>query len=166
MFMKMTNISLVKKGVTQAGSSLIEVMVALFVLAIGLLGILSMQTKSVQYTQSAYYYSQAMYLANEMVESMRSNTEQIDNYRVALGATLTAPSGECSGETPVCTASQLKDLDIYNWRQNVSNSLASGKGAIATLGDVISITIEFDDSRSGVGEGPELAQYVLVTEIN
>ena len=68
----------------QSGSSLIEVVVALFVLAIGMLGVLSMQVKSMQFNQSAYYYSQAVYLANEILENMRSSPSNANTYVIDL----------------------------------------------------------------------------------
>lgn len=57
----------------QNGVSLIEVMVALFVLGVGLLGVLAMQAESMKLNQQAYGSTQAMFLANDIVERMRVN---------------------------------------------------------------------------------------------
>jgi Prokaryotic N-terminal methylation motif len=54
----------------QHGSSLLETMVSLFVLAIGLLGTLAMQTKSIQHNQNSYSYSQAIVLATDISERL------------------------------------------------------------------------------------------------
>ena len=48
----------------QQGSGLLEVMIGLFVLAIGLLGMSSMQSKALRSNNTAYMYSQAIFLAN------------------------------------------------------------------------------------------------------
>ncbi|RZA01324.1 MAG: type IV pilus modification protein PilV [Moraxellaceae bacterium] len=56
----------------QNGSSLIETMVSLFVLAIGLLGTLAMQTKSIQHNQNSYSYSQAIVLATDLNERLKT----------------------------------------------------------------------------------------------
>lgn len=58
---------------TQNGASLLEVMIALFVLAVGLLGVFAMQAESMKLNQQAYSSSQAMFLANDAIERMRVN---------------------------------------------------------------------------------------------
>jgi type IV pilus assembly protein PilV len=55
------------------GFSLIEVMVALLVLAIGLLGLAALQTVSLQGGQNAYYRTQATNLAYEVSDFARVN---------------------------------------------------------------------------------------------
>jgi prepilin-type N-terminal cleavage/methylation domain-containing protein len=57
----------------QQGFSLIEVMVSLVIICIGVLGMLAMQGRSVQLTQSTVSQSQAVLLANNLLELMRSN---------------------------------------------------------------------------------------------
>lgn len=47
-------------------------MVSLFVLAIGLLGTLAMQTKSVQHNQNSYSFSQALVLSTDLSERLRT----------------------------------------------------------------------------------------------
>ncbi len=143
--------------ITAQGSSLIEVMVALFVLAIGLLGALSMQVKSMQYTQSAYYYSQAMYLASEILESMRSNSGYLSAYDIPLGDTASL-SSDCFGV--VCSGAELSEYNVYEWRGNVANSLVSGQSSISTTSTgQVTITLQYSDQT-------KLSEYVLVTEIN
>lgn len=61
------------KNRVQQGSSLVEVLVALFVLAIGLLGTLAMQTKSMQFNQAAHNYSKAVYIATDIAERMKTH---------------------------------------------------------------------------------------------
>lgn len=152
----------------QTGSTLLEMMIALFVLAIGLLGVLSMQVKSMQFNQSAYYYTQAVYLANDILESMRSAPASANTYLIELDEATPEASADCEDPSVVCTAAQLRDWTISNWRQNVTNTLAAGRSAISSNGNFFTITVQFDDSRSEAAgtEGPTLSEYVLVTEIN
>lgn len=67
------NIIIIKN---QSGSSLLETMVSLFVLAIGLLGTLAMQTKSIQHNQNSYAYSQAIVLANDLSERLKTSADK------------------------------------------------------------------------------------------
>ena len=60
----------------QAGFSLLEVMIAVIVVSVGVLGISALQTTSSVFTESALYRSQAASLATEMVERMRSNVTE------------------------------------------------------------------------------------------
>jgi type IV pilus assembly protein PilV len=154
----------------QKGSSLVEVMVALFVLAIGLLGVLAMQSKSMQYNQSAHVYSQAVYLANDMAERIRSNINNTISYIGSIPAA--APTTNCSAIA--CNAADLAAWDKYVWNENVKKALPSGKGEIVSSTGVtpahLKVTVSFDDSRSE-GKLPGDAGYAgakaysLVVEI-
>lgn len=156
----------------QNGSSLVEVMVALFVLAIGLLGVLAMQSKSMQYNQSAHVYSQAVYLANDMAERMRSNVAGIANYASAIP---TAEPGTDCNSAP-CAAAALAEWDKYNWNANVEKFLPGGDALIEQLpADPpvpahYRVSVKFDDSRSdgkqnGVDGYSGIKSYSLIVEI-
>lgn len=154
------------------GSSLVEVMVALFVLAIGLLGVLAMQSKSMQYNQSAHFYSQAVYLANDMAERIRGNIGSAISY---IGTPPTAaPATVCN--TNACDAAALALWDKYIWNENVKKSLPFGQGnieSVAAAGTVpahLKVTVTFDDSRAEEKEPGEAGfagtkTYTLVVEI-
>jgi len=151
----------------EAGSSLIEVVVALFVLAIGMLGVLSMQVKSMQFNQSAYYYSQAVFLANEILENMRSSPSNANTYLIDLEEKSPEISKNCSASGTTCTLAEQRDYNLNQWRDNIEKTLVSGKSSVARVGDFYAITVQFDDSRgSGKQNGEvELSEYVLMTEI-
>ena len=57
----------------QRGATLIEVLVAMLVLSIGLLGLAGMQMTALKSNQSAYYRSQATVLAYDIIDRMRAN---------------------------------------------------------------------------------------------
>ena len=62
------------------GFSLLEVLVALLVLAIGLLGLAALQTRGVKFNHYAYARSQATYLAYEIMDLMRANRARAPQY--------------------------------------------------------------------------------------
>lgn len=152
----------------QTGSSLLEMMISLFVLAIGLLGVLSMQVKSLQFNQSAYYYSQAAYLANDIVESMRSTPETAKTYLIGLEEPDPGGATDCETKFDVCSSGQMRDWVLAKWRANVASTLSAGRSSISNNGDFYTVTVQFDDSRSEAAGGEDLvlSEYVLVTEIN
>jgi type IV pilus modification protein PilV len=59
--------------VGQRGFNMVEVLVALVILAFGLLGIAGLQIAGVKGTQSSYYRSQATVFMNDMAERMYAN---------------------------------------------------------------------------------------------
>ena len=67
-------------GGRQAGFTLIEVMVAVLVMAIGLLGFALLQTMNVRFTKSAQQRTIATNLAYELVDVMRSQRSQASFY--------------------------------------------------------------------------------------
>lgn len=141
----------------QTGSSLVEVMVALFVLAIGLLGILALQSKSMQYNQSAHIYSQAIYLANDIAERIRSNPSVASDYEIAAGEEI-SEGGDC--RINACSPSDLVKWDRYQFYTNIKSALPAGEISIveiavppppttpAPAAQLFRIQISFDDSRS------------------
>jgi type IV pilus assembly protein PilV len=145
----------------QTGSSLVEVMVALFVLAIGLLGILAMQSKSMQYNQSAHVYSQAVYLANDIAERIRLNAGQASAYVGDYDGERQPPSTACIAAT--CDAGGLVTWDKREWNNLIGNTLPAGKAKITDTGaGAVKIEVSFDDSRSEGSETETRKTYALV----
>lgn len=149
----------------QIGSSLVEVMVALFVLAIGLLGILAMQSKSMQYNQSAHIYSQAVYLANDIAERIRMNPAQAANYAGTYDGALQNPSTACTAAG--CDEAGLATWDKIEWNNLIGRILPVGNAVIqvvtgGTVPDHVKIEVSFDDSRSEGSETPTRKTYALV----
>ena len=143
---------------------MLEVMVALFVLGIGLMGVLSMQAKSNKYNQSTYYYAQAAYLANDIADAMRTNRSVSSSYTIMLDDP-TPTAQDCTSTSVNCTAAQIKDWNINAWRTNVVNNLPSGKASIESDGNFFTIKVQFNDARSSSDGAEDLHEYVLVTEV-
>lgn len=149
----------------QYGSSLLEVMVALFVLGVGLLGVLALQLQSGKYNQSAYYYTQAAFLANEIAESLRSNPSVKNSYSLLIADATPTASVDCSSASVNCTAGELRDWNLNKWRNNVAANLPSGKSSIVSDGTFFTITVQFDDARVSSSGAQDLHEYVLVTKV-
>jgi type IV pilus assembly protein PilV len=90
----------------QKGFTLIEVLVAIVVLSIGLLGAAAMQTTAIVGNTSAMNRSQALGLAEEMVDRIRVNAGNTPNIYDAINT-----SGACGGGEPAlgdCTQWQAR----------------------------------------------------------
>jgi len=102
----------------QSGISLIEILIALVVLAVGMLGMASMEIQAKRLAFDAAQRSQAVALANDMLERMRGNPNVLASYVVTgLGgeSITTEPSPNC--KTASCNEDQLAAHDLWEWEQ-------------------------------------------------
>lgn len=134
----------------QRGLSMIEVLVAIVVISLGLLGMAGLQAAGLRSSHSALHRAQAAQLANDMAERVRANLGQATSY----GLTLADSGPSCAG---VC------GTDITDWLARL-RTLPAGDGAIAvdTANEVVTITVQWDDSRAG---GAAAATHTLVTRL-
>ncbi|MCY1287261.1 type IV pilus modification protein PilV [compost metagenome] len=119
-----------RTNTSSRGFTLIEVLIALIILAVGLLGMATLMMSSLQSSQSAYLRSQASVLAYDLVERMRANHTQAvttDNYELAVDAATTADPG-CA--TSGCSASQQAQLDLFQWRTALTSSIPGATAEI------------------------------------
>ena len=136
----------------QTGFSLLEVMIAITILSVGVLGIASLQATSSVLTESSMHRSQAAALAIEIVERMRVNTTEAKagNYNISV---LPTPTTNCNGPSKDCSTAQMKDHDLRVWSQRVVALLPSGGATISSSTDNgidpvdITVTMQWDDSR-------------------
>lgn len=116
----------------QYGASLIEVLVAVFVLAVGLLGTATLQLTSKRSNMEAKDRGSATMIATGIVERMRMNPSQLTTYtddaagRVLDGSTMAAV--DCS---VACTSAQIAALDLYQLEQDLTGAAEQIGGASA-----------------------------------
>jgi len=152
-------------GRAQRGFSLIEVMIALLVLALGLIGLAFLQVLNVRYTNSAQHRTMATNLASEAMDMMRSTPRHLVVYNrltEASFAGVTVPAAGCSA-TAEDAASALKN--IARWRCDVVSQLPGGRGSVQVVQNaagqsVATVTVIWadnvsrtDDAASGGIEG-------------
>ena len=81
----------------QNGASLVEVLVAVFVVSIGLLGVARMEIFSTQSNYAAIQRTSAANIAHDFMEKMRANPAELAAYAgIALGdGALNMPATDC-----------------------------------------------------------------------
>lgn len=129
-----------------AGISLIEMLIALLVLSVGLLGMAGLQAYSLRNNVSAHHRSQATALGYEAIDFMRANAPQAvgvvgppavprQNYDIAYAASRSGTS--------------QPDLDLILWKTRLAETLPSGQGSIdcdpATR--ICTVGVRWDDTR-------------------
>jgi type IV pilus assembly protein PilV len=139
----------------QSGFTLIEVLVALVVLSIGLLGIAKLVLFGVRANDSAYLRTQAVNLAYGVLDNMRANNTvaQAGGYNVALGP-YAAPGQLCNAVAAPCGGPAVAAYDLYEWKQQLLASLPNGDGTVTTtvvpmpVGQLVTavITVQWDDA--------------------
>lgn len=116
----------------RGGFSLIEVLVALFVLSIGLLGLAALQTTGLKFNQQSYQRTQAVIQAYDIIDRMRHNTigRNGGSYNtVTLGDKPSVSGINCTGSTG-CVPADLATFDINQWNTANERLLSQGRGAI------------------------------------
>ncbi len=130
-------------GGKTSGFTLIEVMIAVLVLGIGLLGFALLQTTSVRFAQSANQRTQATNLAYDLLDQMRSNRLLATQYTTASFAS-TATGAACDravGTVDIAT-------NIARWQCRVRAVLGEGSSANVTYaGGLANVTIVWGDQR-------------------
>lgn len=113
-----TNIEKIQSG---NGFSLIEVLFAVFVLSLGILGIAALQTISKQSNFEAIQRTTATMLANDIIERMRANPDSLASYVQSAQpvTTSTEPSPACNTDTVTCSGTQLAAHDLWEWQQAI-----------------------------------------------
>lgn len=131
----------------QSGFTLLEVLVAMLVLAIGLLGLAGLMASSMRNNLSASHRTQATWMAYDIVDRMRSNRAGAvtGGYATAMGTAATCSTAFPTGTIPA--------QDIAAWKNQLACSLPAGNGSIAvdTATRVATILIQWNDSRGSQG---------------
>lgn len=142
------------------GFTLIEVLVALFVLSLGLLGLAMLQTLAMRFNTESYSRTQATFLAYDIVDRIRANRigRLAGAYHVPDQATATAKyqaykackTSTCKCEAgTICDAATLALYDVGKWYElQVDNERRLLRGAdeselarISTIGTRVIVTV-------------------------
>lgn len=173
MSLSLSSMSPLSRRKRQGGVGLIEVLIAVLVFALGILGMASMQVKAKRTSYDALQRSLATSLARDIVERMRSNPS---NASLAIfgavddigGGTLTKPK-DCKANT--CSPTELASYDIWEWEQALDGAaeqsgdtnaggLVSPKACITHNAGVVTVAIawrgyagQVNPTGSACGEG-------------
>ena len=116
------------------GFTLIEVLIALLIMAIGFLGLANIQIISLKNNQSAYNRSQATLIAYDVIDRMRLNSTVTPFYLTTrVGTQLTTTQAHCTQCTDLnyaCTPTQIATLDLCEWQLQLSKLPVGATGTI------------------------------------
>jgi type IV pilus assembly protein PilV len=96
----------------QSGVGLVEVLVAMLVLAVGVMGFAALQVRAVGATSESLSRTQAMTILRSLGERIRANNTATTYPTLIKAASLTTPNKICAGTT-YCTAAEMATYDAY-----------------------------------------------------
>lgn len=125
---------------SQRGAGLIEVLVAVVILAIGLLGMAGMTASSIKFNQMSRMRGTGVLLVNDLAERARVNALGFDaggyhsaaDKQYSFSPTLTSKSGCSDLVDNKCTPEQMAAYDMNQWLRNVNARLPGGDAFIQT----------------------------------
>lgn len=142
---------------------MLEVMISVFVLGVGLLGLAKLQAASLKTNQSALVRSQVTILASDMFESMRANQTAANAGDYILADT----------DDPPATPTTATDTDIKEWFDDLDERLPGSDASIScvdsdatdlltcSLGSLYTITIFWEGYNQTAGSR-EATSYAFV----
>ena len=124
---------------------MIEILVAVFILTIGLLGLASLQMISLKNINSSQFQTLATTYAYDMGERIRSNQEGLSGYN-NIQATITDP--KCT----TCTPTEMAQLDGFEWNNLIQSDvinggLPNGRGTVTKVGSLYNITVTWEEQQ-------------------
>jgi len=148
----------------QTGITLMEALVAIVVTALGVLGILGSQLRTLADTQTSVHRAQAIRLIEDLSERMRANPNARLAYPVGGGVNNLYWISDWDQMPPVlsddycsvnqCDLRQLANYDMQQWKKSVSALLPQGAAK----------TWKIDDSVTGTERQLQLAVLIAWRE--
>lgn len=158
------------------GFTLLEVLVALLILSVGLLGLVNLQMRGLQYSDSARQKSQATFLAYDILDRMRANKDEVANgtYNTTIGTAVAQPAAAdlCTTSTVSCTPDKLAAFDLWEWKNDLSTKLPNGdatirRDATVVTADIYEVTIQWDtkafsEADKSTAQGTQITDSIVI----
>lgn len=153
------------KHTGQSGTTMMEVVVSLFVISFGMLGMAGVQGVSLRGNQNAYYRTMATTFTTDIIERMVANKDAVDTggYDDVTGAA----TANCF-TTVGCTSTQMAAQDVLDWSASVTATLPGGSAVVCIdsspadgtaaahacdgTGSIYAVKLWWDDDRDGTSD--------------
>lgn len=154
-----------------AGFTMLEALVAIVVLAFGVLGVANLLIKSFRFAQQSSYDVVAIQLADDMAERLRSNgaltdSGVFDNFDTDSGGPNVSDPGNlykvaCTGSSAAC-APVTGNFDLAEWTQRVKSSLPGGRAIICRDAATYSLTTGYAWNCASAGAAGDTPLVVKI----
>lgn len=148
-------LDLVRKA--QGGFSLIEVLISIVIVAIGLLGLAGLQARAMNAEFESYQRSQAVLLANDMIDRMRMSRTSYGTFKNVSNATTGAGylgTAGASSYTVNCSSADAADVALCEWNSLLTGTAETSGGSKvgAMIGARGCITYDLATEVAGVAD--------------
>jgi type IV pilus assembly protein PilV len=148
------------------GFSLIEVLVALVVLSVGMIGMAAMYGQGLSAGRTAQFRTQAVNLVADMADRIRSNNQGLTAYE---GAAADHDCDPQSGGPVPCSPAEMAAHDLFVWDTQVANLLPNGDWSIevdeAALPPEYTISVTWDEVVSADSGLSTEAKYEVTIQV-
>lgn len=117
----------------QRGTSLLEALVALFIVAFGLLAMAGLQVRTLNETRNSAARNLAAQMASDLLDRMLLHGDAFGvtgagNPYLTDWGTAAAPGASCLTQT--CTATELAQFDLWQWKGTLAQLLPEGDAQV------------------------------------
>lgn len=142
------------------GFSLIEVLIALIIMSVGMLGIAGLYVQSMQAGRTSVFRHNAVTLAGDVADRIRANPSAGATYAAGVGADKNCVDGGVD-----CSPADMAQHDINLWEQQADRSLPNGTVQINLDDSVAPPTYEIVVIWDEPGETPSFTISIPVLDI-
>jgi type IV pilus assembly protein PilV len=131
----------------QRGVAMMEALVAILVLALGVMGLAGLQTRSLVESRLTNARGNALFLTNDLADRMRLNRTAAlsavatQRYDRAFGAAPLGTAPDCFSAP--CNAQNQRNFDLIEWEASVAQLLPGGQAQIAAPDAAGQISVTF-----------------------
>jgi len=140
------------------GFTLIEVLIAMVIMSVGMLGIAGLYVTSMQAGRTSILRHNAVTLAGDVADRIRANPRAAASYALADTG---APS-PCVALATNCTRDEMAANDIYLWSQQARDTMPNGTVAIVFNNGVAPPTYQITVSWTEPGESPDPSYSITI----
>lgn len=131
----------------QQGFSMMEVLIAMLVLSIGLLGLAALQAQGMRFNNEAYYRTQATQLGYQVIDMMRADRDNVASYRKSAADMANLDAADCDESG---AASVGADVQLACWMGRLTGILPDAGASIvinAANNNYVDVTISWIDKE-------------------
>ena len=114
----------------QQGISLLESLIAIVVMALGILGVMGVQMRTLNDTQTTVRRAQAIRLIEDLSERMKANPNALVNIDTYLTSWDNKPTASKNCRTSVCSHTEWASFDRAEWKKSVNTMLPLGDASV------------------------------------
>ena len=150
----------------QRGVGLVEVLVAVLLLSVAVLGFSALQMRAIKATEESLVRTQALSVVRGLAENMRANSSQLATYQTTINAVdlNTAIDTSCQQLTDNCTSEQIAIKEatnaaviLNNYDIEVKMQKCPSESGISEFSEIKCIIAAWDDTKPIMDDTDKLA---------